>query len=36
MALYLDTSALVKLFVNESDSDKVEKAVDADPEVFVG
>ncbi|MBI3210774.1 MAG: type II toxin-antitoxin system VapC family toxin [Candidatus Solibacter usitatus] len=36
MALYLDTSALVKLFVHEPGSDAVEKAVEEDADVHVG
>lgn len=36
MALYLDSSALVKLFVNEAGSDDVEKEVNKETKLYLG
>ncbi|MEK7473990.1 MAG: type II toxin-antitoxin system VapC family toxin [Candidatus Coatesbacteria bacterium] len=36
MALFLDTSALVKLFVREPGSEKVERLTGRDPQIHVG
>jgi len=36
MSLFLDTSALVKLFVQEPGSEAVERAVESDSDLYVG
>ena len=36
MALFVDTSALVKLFVREPGSERVDRMTSADPEIYIG